>query len=107
MPDQTYKFSGGVWIGYFSYTWPYAKLEISPERLTVKIEGLPFDRAKKELSFTHDEIEKVEVKKYFPVIAYGIRIVVRDKRVSRLFYFWYISFKFKKLISALKEFGWI
>jgi len=69
MLDQSFKFKGGAWIGYMSYTWPFAKLEVAPDYLIIAIEGLPFDRSRRELRFTHDEIEKIEVKKYIPIIA--------------------------------------
>ena len=100
--NQNYKFRGGVWIGLTSATWPWGVLEVSSNQLAIIDESL-----KKELRFTHGEIQKIEVKKYFPIIGYGIHIIPREKTKGQLIYFWYISFLFKKLIDTLKQFGWL
>ena len=90
-----------------SFTWPFGKLEVRPDQLVIGIEGLPFSSLKIEHRFSHDEIEKIEIKKYFPIIAYGIHIVAKDRKIGNLLYFWYLSFRFNKLVKALKECGWI
>lgn len=100
--NKIHKFRGGVWLGFTAATWPWGVLEVSSDQLVVIDESL-----KKEVSFTHEEIEKIEIKRYFPVIAYGICITPRDKMKRQLLYFWYISFRFKKLINALKQFNWL
>lgn len=105
-PD-TYTFHGGVWFNRIQATWPFGRLEVSPKQLIVSIEETPFSDAKIERQFKHEDLEKVEVKKYFPVIAYGIRIIPRDKTKDNIVYFWYTSFGFNKLISALEYSGWV
>ncbi len=108
--NQRYKFRGGVWIGFEASTWPFGALEVSEDELAIIDENLTLTgnvSSKRERRFTHDEIEKIEVKKYFPIIAYGIQIVPRDKTKGTLLYFWYAGFRFKRLINALKQFGWI
>lgn len=107
MENQNYKFKGGVWMGFMAYTWPFGKLEVSSDQLIIAVEGLPFDRSRREFRFRHDEIEKIKVIKVFPIIGYGIHIYPRDKKVSSFLYFWYLSFGFKKLIKVLIEFGWL
>lgn len=106
MLNQSFKFKGAAWIGHTSATWPFGKLEVSPDQLGIAIDGLPFDSSKIERRFTHEDIEKIEVKKYFPIVGYGIRIIPRDKTKGSLIYFWYISFRFKKLTDTLKQFDW-
>ena len=101
MLNQSFKFKGGVWIGFASATWPWGILEFDRDQLTIAIADM------KKLSFTRNEIERLEVKKYFPIVAYGIHIVPRDKTKGTPLYFWYISFRFNKLISALKDCGWL
>ncbi len=107
MLNQSFKFKGGAWIGYISATWPFGKLEVSPDQLVIAIEGLPFSSSKIEHRFTHYEIEKIEIKKYFPIIAYGIHIIAKDKKIGNLLFFWYVSFRFKNLVSALRACSWI
>jgi len=101
------KFKGGVWLGIWAYTWPFGRLEVSSDYLVVSVEGLPFYNKKIERRFTHENLEKIKVMKYFPIIAYGINVVSRDKKIESPICFWYVSFKFKKLINTLKEFNWM
>lgn len=101
MLNQSFKFKGGAWIGSVSATWPWGILDFDSNHLAIAIVNV------KEISFSRGEIERLEIKKFFPIIAYGIHIVPRDKSKGTLLYFWYISFRFKKLINALKECGWL
>lgn len=101
MLNRSFKFKGGAWIGFASATWPWGVLEFDTDQLTISIVGI------KEISFTHAEIERLEVKKYFPIIAHGIHIIPCDKnKGDHILYFWYLSFRFNKLTNALKECGW-
>lgn len=99
--SKRYKFKGGAWIGLISATWPWGVLEFDRNQLTICVVGM------KEINFARNEIDKLEIKKYFPIIAYGIRIVPKDKIKGTLLYFWYISFSLKKLTNSLKECGWL
>lgn len=106
MLNQNFKFKGGVWIGHISVTWPFGKLEIGQNELVISIDDLPFTSFKIERRFTPEDIEKIEVKRYLPIIGYGIHIIPRDKTKENPIYFWYLSFRFEKLINVLKELGW-
>jgi hypothetical protein len=96
------KFRGGAWIGSWQITWPFVTLEVRQDELILNNQLF-----KKEYRFTHDQIEKIETKKYLPIIGHGVRIIPRDKSKEDKYYFWYLSFKFDTLINALKEFGWL
>ncbi len=102
---KAYKFKGGVWMGMMSYTWPFGRLEINEDNLVISIEGLPFYNKKIEHCFTHENLEKIEIKKYIPFMAYGISITSNDKKIESPVYFW--SLQLGKLITALREFNWI
>lgn len=95
MSDQYFKFKGGVWLGNTSVTWPFGRLEINPDQLIISIEGLPFNNSKIERRFTHNEIEKIEIKKYFPIIGYGIHIVAKDKKLRAFYIFGIVAFILK------------
>jgi len=97
-------------MGFRSSTWPFGALEVSKDQLAIMDENLTVTgkvESKIEHRFTHDEIEKIKIVRVFPIIGYGIHIFPRDRTKGQLFYFWYISFRFKKLINALKQFGWL
>jgi hypothetical protein len=102
MTNKDYIFRGGVWIGFIASTWPSGVLEVSQNQLAVIDECL-----KRERRYSHDEIEKIEIKKYLPIIGYGIKIIPHDKTNESFLYFWYVSFYFENLINTLKKFGWI
>jgi hypothetical protein len=96
------KFRGGAWIGSWQITWPFITLEVLQDQLILNNELF-----KKEYRFTHDEIEKIEVKKYVPFFAHGIRITPHDKSKIERYYFWYWTSSFEKLLNTLREFGWL
>ena len=96
------KFRGGALIGSWQITWPFITLEVRQDQLILNNELF-----KKEYRFTHDQIEKIEIKKYLPIIAYGVLITPRDKSKEDKYYFWYWSFKFATLTNTLKELGWL
>lgn len=103
MPDtKQKKFRGGAWIGAWQITWPFITLEVLQDQLILNNELF-----KKEYRFTHNEIEKIEIKKYIPFIAHGIRITPRDKSKIERYYFWYWTSNFEKLVNVLKQFGWL
>ncbi|MBP9851726.1 MAG: hypothetical protein KBC67_00510 [Candidatus Pacebacteria bacterium] len=99
--NQNNKFRGGAWIGSWQITWPFITLEVREDQLILKNSLF-----KKEYYFTRDSVEKIEVKKYLPIIGHGINIVLRDKSKETKYYFWYWSFRFDSLIDSLKKFGW-
>lgn len=65
-----YTVTGGARIGLVNYTWPFAKLEASAERLTVS--ATLFGMGK--YSFSRDEVISIERYGWIPVIGEGIRI---------------------------------
>ena len=58
----------------------------------------------KEIEFLQGEIKQIKIKKFFPIIAYGIRI--HPKNVDNNYYFWYVGLHFNKLLNAIRECGW-
>jgi hypothetical protein len=102
MQNDSFKFRGGAWIGSWQITWPFITLEITKEHLTLKNElfGTSYN-------FTHEGIERIEIKRYFPIVACGIRIWPRDKSKHDTYYFWYWSFHFDRFIDTLKKFSWL
>jgi len=100
--SKIYKFRGGVWIGAWATSWPFCILEVAHNFLAIHDEML-----KRDLSFSKDEIVQIEIKKYIPVIGYGIKIKHTKKNYDSIVYFWYVSFRFNKLSNALTELGWI
>ncbi len=67
--NSKYKFRGGARIGPWTTSWPFCTLEISHDSLIIHDEML-----KKALVLLKNEVVKVEIKKYFPVIGYFIKI---------------------------------
>ncbi len=96
------KFRGGAWIGSWQITWPFVTLEVCQDELILNNQLF-----RKKYCFTHDQIEKIEIKKYLPIVAHGICIIPRDTSSEDKYYFWYLSFKFNNLTNVLKEFGWL
>ncbi|MDD3006558.1 MAG: hypothetical protein PHX30_03185 [Candidatus Pacebacteria bacterium] len=99
---SNYKFRGGLSIGIFGSTWPNGILEVSQASLVLRDELM-----KKEYKLSKGDIIRIEVKKYFPIIGYGIRIYHNNKRYDKSMFFWYWSYRMDKLTNALKELGWM
>ena len=89
-------------MSWWVTSWPNGVLEIDQNTLILRDEIF-----KKEIKLSKDEIEKIEIKKYFPIIGYAIKIYPKDKKHINNLSFAYLSFKFDKLINALKEFNYI
>lgn len=102
MTIQNDRFRGGVWTGPWASTWPFGVLEVGQDYLVISDESL-----ERESRFVRGDIERIEVKRILPIIGFGIRIVPVNKARGGNLYFWYPSFRFKKLISALREHGWL
>lgn len=102
MSNQTYKFRGGMWKGFIATTWPYVWLEIGCDSLSLIDTSL-----KREYHFAHSDIERIAVSKYFPFIAYGIRIYPHDKSKARVLYFWYPGLNLGEITDALKKYNWM
>lgn len=100
--DQHYKFRGGLSVGIFGSTWPNGMLEANQTSLILRDELM-----EKEYNLSREDIIRIEVKKYFPIIGYGIRIHHNNKRYDKSIFFWYRSFRMDKLTNALKELGWM
>ena len=102
MINQGYKFRGGIKVGLWASSWPNGVLEVGRSSLILqdKMTG-------KEYTFLKQDIVRIEVKKVFPIIGSGIQLHHTNKNYDKKIYFWYLSFRFNKLIDALKEFGWL
>lgn len=101
--NKSYKFCGGLHIGLISSTWPGGELEVTQDYLFVRDKFL-----RKEYKLSKTDIVSVEIKKYLPIIGYGIKISHKNKSYTwDTIYFWYVSFRFEKLVNGLKEFGWL
>jgi len=90
-----------VQIDSLGSTWPFGHLEISNNQLIVRDEMF-----QKKLELTKGDIIRIEIKKYLPIVGYGIKIYTK-KNYNTIAYFWYWSFRFKELVGALKECGWL
>ena len=99
---KNYEFKGGVRIGPWANSWPFGTLEVNQNSLILSDKLL-----KKDLVFLKEDIAQIEIKKYIPIIGYGIKILHNKKSYSSIVYFWYVGFHFDELINALKEFGWL
>ncbi|MBN2306804.1 hypothetical protein JXD20_02365 [Candidatus Peregrinibacteria bacterium] len=96
------KFRGGVRFGAWCNSWPFGVLEIHKEALVLRDVLLG-----REIKFLKDEIEKIEIKKSFPLIGYYIRIYSGNSSQNDFFAFGYWSLHFEKLLDALKEFNYL
>lgn len=96
------RFVGGSWFGNWSATWPLSELYVNADSLILKINYMFFKRT--EYSFSKEDITKLQIITYIPIIGVGLRIYSKnhDKRII----FWYWSFKMKNLILELKNNGW-
>ena len=96
------KFKGGVWIGALANTWPFGALDIDQNRLIL------CDKLfKKEIIFPKQEIKRIEIKKYLPIIGYGIRIYSKNPKQNDLYCFWYVGFHFSEFTNKLKGCGYL
>jgi hypothetical protein len=101
MMNQNKKFKGGIRTGYRSNTWPFGTFEVNPDTLIIRDELLH-----KEYKFSRDQVIEIEIKKILPIIGWGIRVHHKNTNYPKRMIFWYWSFQFNNLLSALKEFGW-
>jgi hypothetical protein len=102
MSNTNFKFKGGIRIGLWSNSWPFGVLEFNQDNLILRDEMI-----KKEYKFSKEEISKIEIKKFFPIIGFGIKIVHVKEIYDKNTYFWYLGFHFQNFISSLKEMSWI
>lgn len=96
-----YKFIGGIRVGMLANSWPSGELEINSNYLILRDKMF-----KKEYKFLKDDVIKIEMKKIFPIIAYGVRICHKRQGYNPEIYFWYVGTKFKEFIGVLRESGW-
>lgn len=68
--SSLYTVTGGARIGFVNYTWPFAKLEASAERLTVRTTLFGMGT----YSFSRDQVISIERYGWIPIIGEGIRI---------------------------------
>ena len=102
LEEKSYKFRGGLWIGLLANSWPSGVLEVAQNSLILRDEMF-----KKEYKFSKEDIVEIKIKKVFPIIGYGIRLIHTNQNYNSEIYFWYWSFRFDQLINALKECGWL
>jgi len=102
MTNQLNKFRGGIRVGLYSNSWPNGTLEVGADKLVLHDATM-----NKTYEFLKQDVDKVEIKKMFPIIAYGIRICHHKKDYKDKVYFWYVSMHFSKLTKTLKDFGWV
>lgn len=102
LENQNYKFRGGFRVGLLAVSWPNGLLEVSSNSIILHDEMF-----KKDYKFSKDEITKIEIKKIFPVIGYGIRLHHTNQNYNNKIIFWYVSFHFKNLVTTLEELGWL
>lgn len=97
------KFLGGIWIGWsWANSWPNGSLRITKDTLVLCDEML-----KKCFTFAKNEVTRIEIKKFLPVIGCSVRIYHTNHGYNKRLMFWYLGFQFNKVLSALKECGWI
>lgn len=96
-----FKFRGGMRDGLVSITWPFITFSINSDSLILK--NSLFN---KYYTFSKWDIDKIEIKKYFPLVGYGVKISHHKSEYNNDIYFWYVGFKFEKFIKALKNTGW-
>ena len=77
------KFRGGFRVGLLAVTWPNGILEISEN--SIILHDLMF---KKDYKFSRGEIVKIETKKVFPIIGYGIRLYHTNPDYNKKIIFW-------------------
>lgn len=101
--DQTYRFRGGIWIGFlYTSTWPFGSLEISRNALILRDEMFDI-----KYEFSKQDDIRIEIKKGYIFFARGIRIYHKKKNYNNRLYFWYFRSRFENLVNVLKEFGWM
>ena len=99
--DELYKERGGAMVGkmfgyYVSATWPFAVIQIFPEKIILKvlwkIVELPFS-----------DIVEVKRSLWFPFIADGVRIYHKRDDISSLIIFWSIRGNAKKICTLIES----
>lgn len=99
---KSYKFRGGIRIGMWANSWPSGLLEFDQNTLIMKDVLI-----RKKCEFTKNDNIRIDVKKVFPILGYGIKISHTKKNYNKILYFWYTGLHFKKLVNALKELDWL
>ena len=89
-------------MGYVNNTWPFVTLQVGADSLVIRDSLL-----RKQIKLTKLDDVRIEIKKYIPIIGYGVRIYHKNKAYTNLLIFWYVSFHFSKLVDTLKKFGWL
>lgn len=99
---KTYKFRGGVRIGAWANSWPFGLFKVTRDALVLRDVMLG-----KEIEFSKENIDCIEIKKIFPIIGYGIQIRSKIENQNDAYIFWYVGFHFQKFIDSLKEFNYL
>ncbi|PIQ17272.1 MAG: hypothetical protein COW66_13000 [Flavobacteriaceae bacterium CG18_big_fil_WC_8_21_14_2_50_34_36] len=89
---------GGARIGKMNATWPFAKLVVDSEELSIYSMLHKF-------YFKKEDIKTISVVNYIPFIAHGIRISHVVQKYNKHIIFWCLSNP-EKLIKELKEISW-
>lgn len=87
-------------MGLMATTWPNVTLDVQSNVLIINNKLL-----NKRYEYSVDEIEGIDVVKWLPLIAQGIRIRLTKVHPRKKIYFWCANLR--KLTDALREFGWL
>ncbi len=100
---DTHKFIGTTDIGYIGSYFPFGELEVSQDYLFIRDRLL-----RKEYKLSKEDVVKIQTSGLFSLTQYALEIQHKNKnyKYNRV-HFWYWIFRFDKLLTALKKFGWI
>ena len=87
---------GGARFGIFNATWPFAKINVSPNKIELKC-------FLKTYQFEKDKI--IRLREYNGIISKGLLIEHNLKDYPHHVVFW--SLKFERLKNRLKNFGYL
>lgn len=92
--------TGGVLLGWLSWSWPFGQLTATPQGLTVTA---PF---RAPYSFTRREVVALEPYGWIPVLARGVRIVHAVDGFPDLIVFWCFGSP-QRLIERITGLGFV
>ena len=93
-----FEMTGGARIGWVNATWPFAKLSVSTNQLSVS--GMLLGR----YSFTPDQVAALEPYGWIPVLSSGVRIVHTVPSYPDKIVFWNMGSP-KRLIDRITALG--
>lgn len=96
--DNSVTATGGIRIGWFNASWPFARLQVTAQLLTISC-GIFGSYA-----FKPDEVVGIEPYGSIPVISNGIRIVHTNATFPETIIFWCMGSR-KRLIQKITDLG--